>query len=179
MPSAGSGPRQNNRERWNDKKYFAECRPKHSAKLFFILPSAPIKSTRQRPFAEKNFAERTLPSAKGSLPSVKTLGKAAASSSDCLALVAWKRDATLMELLSVHSRSYKSEVLQIVLKSWNLWSLYPAVQQSWNGWSSTTRRSLLLHWPRRYVRRSVACVVQMLRSNSMCITIGIGYALTE
>ena len=31
--------------------------------IFFILPSARIRSTRQRPFAEKNFAERTLPSA--------------------------------------------------------------------------------------------------------------------
>ena len=45
LPSAASGTRQ----------------------FFFILPSAPIKSTRQRPFVEKNFA-RTLPSA--------TLGKA-------------------------------------------------------------------------------------------------------
>ena len=36
--------------------------------FFFILLSVPIKSTRQRPFAEKNFTERTLPSA--------TLGKA-------------------------------------------------------------------------------------------------------
>ena len=57
-----------NGRRRNGRKYFAECRPKHSAKLFFILPSGPIKSTRQRPFAEKIFAERTLPSA--------TLGKA-------------------------------------------------------------------------------------------------------
>jgi hypothetical protein len=52
----------------NGRKYFAECRPKHSAKYFNILPSAPIKSTRQSPFAKKNFAERTLLSA--------TLGKA-------------------------------------------------------------------------------------------------------
>ena len=41
--------------------------------FFFILPSAWIKSTRQRPFAEKNFAERTLPSATASLPTVKAV----------------------------------------------------------------------------------------------------------
>ena len=51
----------------NLKKNFAECRPKHSVNFFYILSSAPIKSTRQRPFAEKNITERTLPSA--------TLGK--------------------------------------------------------------------------------------------------------
>jgi hypothetical protein len=69
----------------NGRKYFAECRPKHSAKFFNIFPSAPIKSTRQSPFAKKIFTERTLPSGKGSLLSVKTLGKAAASGSDaCL-----------------------------------------------------------------------------------------------
>jgi len=36
--------------------------PQALGKFFFILPSAPIKSTQQRPFAKKNFAERTLPS---------------------------------------------------------------------------------------------------------------------
>ena len=63
------------------QKIFCRVPPHTLGNFFFILPSAPIKSTQQRPFAEKNFAERTLPSAKGSLPSVKTLGKAAASSS--------------------------------------------------------------------------------------------------
>jgi len=55
-----------NGRRRNGRKYFAECRIKHSA-IFFILPSARIKSTRQRTFVDKNFAERNLPSA--------TLGK--------------------------------------------------------------------------------------------------------
>jgi hypothetical protein len=59
-----------------------------------ILPSAPIKSTRQNPFADKYVAEWTLPdatlgkakgslsSAKGSLPSVKTFGEVLVSSSE-------------------------------------------------------------------------------------------------
>jgi hypothetical protein len=45
-------------------KYFAECLAWHSAKYKNILPSAPIKSTRQSPFADKYVAEWTLPSAK-------------------------------------------------------------------------------------------------------------------
>jgi hypothetical protein len=44
----------------NDNKNFAECLYKHSAKIFNILPSAPIKSTRQSIFAVKKIVERTL-----------------------------------------------------------------------------------------------------------------------
>jgi hypothetical protein len=62
-----------NDQRRNGRKKISKYRAQHSANFFYIFPSAPIKSTRQSPFAEKNFAERTLPTA--------TLGKAAASSS--------------------------------------------------------------------------------------------------
>ena len=79
-----------NGRRRNGQKYFAECRPKHSA-IFFLFCRVPGWKALGKDPLPRNFLPRglcrvlhsakPLPSAKGSLPSVKTLGKAAASSS--------------------------------------------------------------------------------------------------
>ena len=70
LPSAALSTRQN-------CFYFVECPDKkHSAKTLCREKFC------RADFAEALHSAKSLPSAKGSLPSVKTLGKAAASSSD-------------------------------------------------------------------------------------------------
>ena len=65
-----------NGRRRNGRKYFAECPDKkHSTKTLCREKFC------RADFAECYTRQKPLPSAKGSLPSVKTLGKAAASSS--------------------------------------------------------------------------------------------------
>ena len=82
-----------------------------------------------------------------------------------LAIVVRKRVARLVVLISVHLKWQKSVVFQVLMNKWNLWSSYPAMQESLKGCSSMTSFVLC---PRKYVRRSVACVIQMLKLISLC-----------
>ena len=83
-----------------------------------------------------------------------------------LAFVVRKSIARLMALISVHLKWQKSVVyFQVLMNKWNLWSSYPAMQEFLKGCSSIT--SFVLG-PRKYARRSVACVIQMLKLISLC-----------
>ena len=94
----------------------------------------------------------------------------------CLAFVVRKRVAKLMALISVLLKWQKSPVFQVLMNKWNLWSSYPAMQEFLKGCSSMT--SFVLG-PRKYVRRSVACVIQMLKLISLCSARGGRYLLTN
>jgi len=55
------------------------------------------------------------------------------------------------------------------MNKWNLWSSYPAMPESWKGCASIITIAV---GPRKHVRRSVACVIQILKLNSLCSTRG-------
>ena len=90
-----------------------------------------------------------------------------------LAFVVQKRVARLMALISIHLKWQKSVGFQVLMSKWNLWSSYPTMQESLKGCSSMTSFVLC---PRKYVRRSVACVIQVLKLFSLCSARGGWYS---
>ena len=85
-----------------------------------------------------------------------------------------------MALISIHLKRWKSRPIEVLRKIyWNLWSNYvDAMHQSSKSCSSVIQCSLLLDKPRLYLKRSVACAIQKLMSNSMTSWMGHGCVST-